>query len=298
MVLFFHSNAFPIHNAFFLSQDNEVFGSMREYVIKDGEETLVDLAMLHNLGYNEIADANTGIDPWNPGDGEKVLIPTSWILPETAFSQKQLEDGLVLINLPEFRLYLLKRIGGVLSVITFPIGIGREGSETPPGSYEITEKVKDPVWIIPKSFRDEYPDLPDIVPPGPDNPLGKYALRLSRPDYLIHGTNKPLGVGRKVSHGCIRMLPEDIEELYSMLHLGYKVTIVYQTIKIGFIAETPYIEVHKDYLNRVNQMEDALGRIKKYNLLEKIDMDILTNAVGAKRGVPVKLTSSYGEKKD
>ncbi len=200
---------------FSLSPDEDVFGSVSKYIIRDDKETLVELALNNDLGYNEVVDSNRGIDPWYPGRGARVVIPTSWILPDipNKYKLKTGAGNLVVLNLAELRLYLLKRDKGRLNVTTFPVGIGREGFDTPEGMFRIIEKLKDPVWIIPASFRDEYQELPDIVPPGPENPLGQYALRLSNPLYLLHGTNKPLGVGRRVSHGCLRMYPADIEKL-------------------------------------------------------------------------------------
>jgi len=277
--------------SFHLSMGQSVFGTVREYIIKDDKETLTGLAVKYDLGYNEIIDANRGIDPWYPGKGTEVLIPTSWIVPALPRGYKLGEEALVVLNLAELRLYLLKRNGRSLTVTTFPVGIGREGFDTPEGLFRITEKLKDPVWRIPKSFRDEYPELPDVVPPGPDNPLGRYALRLSNPVYLIHGTNKPLGVGRRVSHGCIRMYPEDIERLYRMTKVGDDVIILYQPVKVGLRGKTPYIEVHRDYRNRKDPFQEAVNLLRRRGLLKKTDLKILYSAILKKSGVPVRLTS-------
>ena len=279
---------------FSLAPDEDVFGSVSEYIIRDDKETLVELAINNDLGYNEIVDSNRGIDPWYPGSGTRVLIPTSWILPDIPhkYKLKPWTGNLVALNLAELRLYLLKRDKGRLTVTTFPVGIGREGFDTPAGMFRIIEKLKDPVWIIPASFRDEYPELPDIVPPGPENPLGRYALRLSNPLYLLHGTNKPLGVGRRVSHGCLRMYPADIERLYRMTKVGDAVLILYQPVKVGLKGKTPYIEVHKDYRNNKELFQEAVNLLRRRNLLRMTDLKILYSAINEKRGVPVRLTST------
>ena len=274
-----------------LSEDQGVFGTVGEYTIEDDDETLTGLAVRYDLGYNEITDANKGIDPWYPVKGTKVRIPTSWILPELPPGYEPKGGNLVVLNLAEFRLYLLKRDKGRLTVTTFPVGIGREGFDTPEGVFRITEKLKDPAWRIPESFRNEYPELPDVVPPGPDNPLGRYALRLSNPLYLIHGTNKPLGVGRRVSHGCIRMYPDDIERLYRITNVGDDVIILYQPVKAGLRDNIPYIEVHRDYRSGKEPFQEAVNLLRRRGLLRMADLETLYSAILEESGVPVRLTA-------
>jgi L,D-transpeptidase ErfK/SrfK len=283
------STALPFSGAFFIEDTGSVFGFTRKYKIKDDGETLISLAITYDLGYNEVVDANPGIDPWYPGKGLTILLPTSWILPDVDDLSIKKGKQYIVINLAELRLYLLKNEDVGLRVITFPIGIGREGLETPTGNYRIISKLKDPAWYIPESIRNEYPELPEVVPPGPENPLGRYALKLSMPEYLIHGTNKPLGVGRRVSHGCIRMYPEDIERLYSLVGIGDEVIIIYQPVKIGHKKGRPYIEVHKDYYGSSDQFENAVELLRKRNLLHVVDTDILNRAVNERLGVPVSL---------
>jgi len=153
------------------------------------------------------------------------------------------------------------------------------------------EKLTNPTWIIPESLKDKYPEYETGIPPGPDNPLGQFALRLSRPDYLIHGTNKPLGVGRRVSHGCIRMYPEDIRELYSLVQNGEEVIILYQPVKLGERGGIPYIEVHEDYLKADDSAQSAVSLLQKRGLFRKADLSLMFQAVKEKRGVPVSLGS-------
>ena len=149
--------------------------------------------------------ANPGIDPWVPGEGTEINLPTVHLMPDLADADP---EGIV-VNLAEMRLYFFEKPGGVPQ--SFPIGIGRDGLNTPTGTTEVVAKRKNPTWRPTKRMRDEDPELPEVVPPGEDNPLGTRALYLGWPQYLIHGTNKPHGVGRRVSSGCVRLYPEDVE---------------------------------------------------------------------------------------
>jgi L,D-transpeptidase ErfK/SrfK len=291
LLLFIPPAVFPFETTFFISRNNEVFGETKEVVIKSDKGKMTDLALKYDVGYNVITAANPGIDPWYPGKGKKIIIPTSWVLPDIPDSYWNREKkGFILINLAEFRLFLVERTGNFYSVITYPIGIGKQGFETPLGQYKIVEKMISPPWIIPLSFRNEYPDLPDIVPPGPENPLGKYVLRLSSPGLLIH-EGSPLSLGRKVSHGCMRLSPEDMKELFSMTYPGYDVIIQYQPIKVGVKDGIPYIEIHRDYLHGGDLLLEAVRRLDRQNLLGRVNPDILYTAVTAVKGYPVRLVT-------
>ncbi len=207
------------------------------------EETLLDVARDYGIGYEEVVRANPRVDPWIPGEGTRVLLPTRYILPAG------IREGIV-INLPEYRLYFFSGNGedGAPQVVTHPISIGRMDWNTPLGRHRIVTKVRDPAWYPPESIRKEHAErgdiLPKVVPAGPDNPLGAYAMRLDVPGYLIHGTNKPAGVGMRVTHGCIRMFPEDIERLFPMVDVGTPVQIISEPIKVGWAADSLYAEVH------------------------------------------------------
>jgi|Deesub1362B_J571_1020462.scaffolds.fasta_scaffold00078_11 L,D-transpeptidase ErfK/SrfK len=269
VLILISSNLYAFSGAYILKNDDTVFGFNQYYTIKDDKETLVELAIKYDLGYNEIVSANPQFDPWYPGKGKRVIIPTSWILPVIPDEYLKEDKQIIVINLAELRLYLIKKSKDKRYVITFPLGIGVEGLDTPTGSFRIIEKKKNPVWYVPESIRKEDPELPPFVPPGPDNPLGRYALRLSNPSYLIHGTNKPLGIGRRVSHGCIRMYPQDIEKLYKMVKIGDPVYILYQPVKIGKRNNIFYIEVEKSF-NGKNLLQEAVNTLRKFNEL-KID---------------------------
>lgn len=226
------------------------------------DETLLDIAREYSVGYNEIVQANPDVDRWYPGDGTPIVIPTRYILPDTP------RQGLIL-NLPEMRLYYYPKPKDdeAPKVITYPVGIGRQDWETPRGKTYISEKKKHPTWTPPASIRAEHAakgeTLPDVVPAGPDNPLGTRALRLGLPSYLIHGTNKPYGVGMRVSHGCVRMRQEDVEALFEIIPQGETVRIINQPLKIGRFADTLYMEFHspleEDGLTLLDNLTNALS---------------------------------------
>ncbi len=211
----------------------------------EAEDTLLDLARRYGLGYEEITNANPGIDPWLPGAGTAVVVPKRRLLPRAP------RTGIV-INLPEHRLYWYPPVaaGKQPVVYTFPVSIGKMDWNTPLGRTTIVSKAKDAPWIPPKSVREEHEKrgepLPAIVPGGADNPMGRYKMALGIPGgaYLIHGTNRPAGIGMQVTHGCMRLYPEDIESLYGMVPIGTPVMIVNQPYKWGWHEGELLIEVH------------------------------------------------------
>lgn len=213
-------------------------------VYSSAEDTLLDIARNFDLGYGDIVNANPGVDAWVPGENQRVIVPTRFILPDAP------RQGIV-INIPEMRLYYYPKMqaGQPQQVVTHPIGIGREGRDTPLGKLSIIQKRENPSWTPPESVRKEHAAegdiLPAVVPPGPDNPLGTRAMRLSNPSYLIHGTHRPFGVGLRVSSGCIRLYPEDIESLYDKVPMNTPVNIIYAPLKAGVKDNALYLEAHK-----------------------------------------------------
>jgi L,D-transpeptidase ErfK/SrfK len=207
------------------------------------EDTLVDVARRHGLGYQDIVRANPDVNVWLPGEGTEIVLPTQYILPPGP------RKGVVL-NLAEYRLYYYPqpKDGETAYVLTYPISIGRMDWETPLGNTTVISKVQNPSWYVPKSVLEEHAaegrPLPRVVPPGPDNPLGKYAMRLGLPGYLIHGTNRPAGVGMRVTHGCVRMFPEDIEFLFGKIDLQTPVRIINEPVKMGWAGDELVMEVH------------------------------------------------------
>ena len=179
------------------------------------EDTFADLGQTYDLGYQEMLAANPGVDAWLPGVGTEVIIPTRFILPPGP------REGIV-INIAEYRLYYFPK--GKNVVYTYPLGIGREGWGSPIAHTSIVAKTKDPAWYPPASIRAEHAadgdPLPTVVPPGPDNPLGPFKMSLGVPGYLIHGSNKKVGIGTRTSHGCFRMYNGDVTELFPMVPVG------------------------------------------------------------------------------
>lgn len=226
-------------------RDVTVVGEYREYIAQGGE-SFADIGRRFNIGYDALVYANRDKVTGNRADdlvvpaGERILLPKRFVLPDAP------REGIV-INLPEMRLYYYPPDGKTVEV--YAIGVGRDGWETPQGLMKITEKRANPTWTPPASIRKEHAEkgdiLPAVVPAGPDNPLGLFAMRLSNPSYLIHGTNKPDGVGMRVSHGCIRMYPEGIEELFSKVSVDTKVNIINQPVKLGQFGDAWYLEVHQ-----------------------------------------------------
>lgn len=209
-----------------------VIGSVLSYEIQ-GDDDLYGVARQFDLGIVEVLAANPGVDPWQPKVGTKLALPMMHVLPDVP------HRGIV-INLSELRLYYFS---DEQTVVTFPIGIGREGRETPVGKTKVIGKREHPVWIPPASIRAENPDLPESFPAGPNNPLGDFALDLGMDDYRIHGTNLPYGVGKRVSHGCLRLYPEDIAELFSLVAVGTPVTIIDTNYKLGWQGNTLWLQV-------------------------------------------------------
>ncbi|MCH8249721.1 MAG: L,D-transpeptidase family protein [Proteobacteria bacterium] len=212
-------------------------------VIATYDDTLVDIARRHGLGYQDIVRANPDINVWLPGEGTEIVLPNRFVLPPGVRS------GLVL-NLAEYRMYYYPqpKAGEAAKVHTYPMSIGRMDWDTPLGLTQIVAMAKNPTWYPPQSVRDEHAadgdPLPRIVPPGPDNPLGTRVLRLGLPGYLIHGTNRPAGVGMRVSHGCVRMFPEDIEFLFERISVKTAVRIIDMPVKFGWDGDALVAEVH------------------------------------------------------
>ncbi len=207
------------------------------------EDTISDLAWAYDQGYREMRHANPDVDPWLPGEGTEIIIPSRYVLPDAP------RTGIV-INVPEMRLYYYPKLkrGVPAEVVTYPISIGRQDWATPHGKTSIISKIKDPTWTPPESIKKEHAEagdpLPNIVPAGPDNPLGLFAMRLGITGYLLHGTNKPYGLGMRVTHGCIRLYPKDIEELFSKVRVGTMVRIIDQPYKAGWLKGKLYLEAH------------------------------------------------------
>jgi L,D-transpeptidase ErfK/SrfK len=264
-------------------EHDTVVGSIKKHITKN-KESLIEIARKYDLGFNEIADANPDVDAFVPGDGVRVIVPTRWTLPNVP-----LYRGIV-INLSEMRLYYFFKKHKSILVKTFPIGIGTEGNNTPKGDFTVIAKIVKPSWYVPESILKEDPTLLKVVPPGPKNPLGSHALRLSLPSILIHGTNRPFGIGRRVSHGCIRLYPEDIPKLFKLVSTGSQVQIIRQPIKIGVKNKNVYMEVHRDDTVDFDYFDEAVKLLQKKNLLKNISTEKFYWALKEKKGIPVNIS--------
>ncbi len=277
----------PLETTHFKSKvDNSVVGHIYRLQLQKGD-TLADVARHFAIGFQALQDANPGIDPWLPPEGKEIILPLAFILPDAP------REGLV-INLPSMRLFHFKEHGRVES---YPIGIGRAGWNTPLGRTHIVQKKSNPKWVVPESIRREHASLgdplPKVVPSGPDNPLGSHALRLGFPSYLIHGTNKPYGVGLRISHGCIRLYPENMVNLYSRVEVGTPVTIVDQPYLLGWWGNQLYLEAHtplqpqgEETVKWLAELEGRLRRIEK-EIHGEIDWNRVAETVSEARGIPI-----------
>ncbi len=259
---------------------DEIIGSVKKYRVKENE-SLLEIARKFDIGMNEIADANPGVDPIIPDTGSLVEIPSAWILPDVP-----VRAGIV-INVSEFRLYFFPTQNSG-EVLTFPIGVGDEGKDTPTGTYKIIEKIVDPSWYVPESIRREKPELPRIVPPGPDNPMGSRAMRLSMRSILIHGTDRPWGIGTRSSHGCLRLYPEDIVRLFNLVPLGTRVEIVNQPLKATLRGDRVFVEAHR-YQSGID-IRTAIAMLERKNLLGRVDILKLKRVLEEMKGMPVDVT--------
>lgn len=259
-----------------------------KYVPAKYEDTLIDIAVEYHLGQDEIVLANPYVDRWLPGQGTPVRIPTSFLLPNAP------RQGIV-VNLPEMRIYYYPDTS---KVVTYAIGIGRENNwKTPLVKTQIAGKMENPSWTPPPSIIAEHLADGDILepyyPPGPDNPLGLFAFRLGIPGYLIHSTQKTNGIGMRVSHGCMRMYPEDIEQFFPMVKVGTSVNIVNQPIKVGWYHDTLYLEVYPELeetpATYEQRLHSALNLIEQSNggQMPIIKGSVLKLAIEKATGIPV-----------
>jgi L,D-transpeptidase ErfK/SrfK len=282
---------------------NDIVGYVQRTIVGK-EDTLPDIARRFDVGYEEMLMANPGVDPWLPGVGREVVVPTQFVLPAAP------HEGLV-VNVAAMRIFYYPphKKGEPLMVYTHPIGIGKVGWKTPEGTAKIISRQKDPVWVVPKSVRDEHAEdgeiLPAQVPAGPDNPLGQYMFRLSWPTYLIHGTNKPYGVGMRSSHGCIRLYPEDIAVFFDLIPIGTKVTVVNQPYLFGWRDGMLYMQAYtvmeddsRDWSKDRKRLMATLVKPKLQKKIADHDKEIDWQRVGdlahTPRAVPVPVIGERG----
>ncbi|MBF0358893.1 MAG: L,D-transpeptidase family protein [Magnetococcales bacterium] len=273
---------------FATTPDDELIGEKKiEHLVK-ANENLMELARVYGLGFNEIALANHGVDPWEPKPGTKLTVSSVRILPGLD------EQADIIINIPEMRLYHRWQTGWI---DTYAIGVGREGFATPTGDTSLVSKRALPSWYVPKSIRLEKPELPAVVLPGPENPLGSHALYLAMRGYLLHGTNQPFGIGRRVSHGCIRLYPEDVKTFFANAKIGSKVRLVHEPVKAGWRSDKLFIEVYPIFAEEVGANREAklsalatsvVGKAleRRPDLVVQVDWSEVDRFVNKPDGVP------------
>ncbi len=282
--------------------DDDVVGVV-QVTIASQQDTLPDIARRFDVGYEEIVRANPGVDPWLPGAGRSVVVPTRFVLPDAP------RQGIV-INVAALRLYYFPphKKGEPQIVYTHPIGIGKVGWSTPQGVTTVVSHVKDPIWrpsaaLRKDHFNDNGEDLPAVVKPGPDNPLGKFELTLGWKSYLIHGTNKPYGVGLRSSHGCIRLYPEDIERIFAMVTNGTPVRVVNQPFLFGSHDQQLYLQAYsvleddpRDWEHAQKKLLSHALSVRLQNTLQatgsQIDWQSVAAVTHAPRGIPVPVTGA------
>lgn len=264
--------------------DTQVIGAVTS--IRVGyEDTLASVAQQYGLGYRELLDANPDVDPWIPGEGTEVMLPTAYVLPDAP------REGLV-INIAEYRLYYYPPEGN--RVVTYPVGLGRDDFRTPLVSTQVVTAIENPTWTPTASSRAEHAamgnPLPTVVPPGPDNPLGSLALKLDLPGYFIHGTNQPFGVGQMVSHGCIRLYEPHIATLVELARKGTPVHIVNEPFKVGWRDEQLYVEVHRGVYEPADraELENRIAEATK-NRATVIDWARIEDLAESSTGVPARI---------
>ena len=288
---------------FVLAPGQDMVGTVQVVKVLKGQ-VLTDIGRRFNLGYEEMKRANPGVSVWLPPVGTQVVLPTQFILPDAP------HRGIV-VNLAAMRLFYFPphKPGQPQIVITHPVGIGRRGFVTPQGVGHIIDHQKHPVWIVPRSILAEHAregaPLPKVVGPGPLNPLGNYALQTSWPEILIHGTNKPVSVGWRVSHGCIHLFPEDIKQLFYAVPNGTEVRIVDQPYLFGWKNGRLYMVAYgplkgdkrpwkKDWRRLVPSMLTRAERADLRRHRQRIDWSTVAQLVADPRGVPVPVSGNEG----
>lgn len=267
-----------------------IVGEVQRHRVRRGE-TLLDIARAADLGYQAVQDANPTVDEWVPEPDTDVILPSRWILPRAQY------EG-ILINIPEMRLYYFpNRVepGGEGELHTWPIGIGTDETPSPIGTFTVRAKDENPSWIVPASIYKTMDNPRHVVPPGPDNPLGQYRLRLSYDSYEIHGSDTAWAIGRLTTHGCIRLYPEDIPQLFARVRVGTPGQLIYEPVKVGEEDGKIYLEVHPDLYGRIPDLErHALGVVKRAGLANRVDRDLVRSAVRERKGIPVLVEKQVG----
>ncbi|MBK1723292.1 L,D-transpeptidase family protein [Thiocystis violacea] len=267
---------------FRLDNPNDSVVGVPFYLTARAKDTLLDIARQNNLGYADMRQANPKVDMWVPGEGTEVMVPSIFVLPNVA------REGIV-INRAEKRLYYYPP-DSPNEVRIYTISVGKDAMGTPLGTFKVIQKRENPVWTPGPNVRASHAArgdiLPATVPPGPDNPLGRYAMRLSNPDYLIHGTSMPWGIGMEVSGGCIRMYPEGVEELYPTVSIETPVAIIDQPYKVGWRGDDLYLEVQTGEKSELKSARSVIPESIANAEDVTIDWALVEKAVAEDTGIP------------
>ncbi len=272
---------------FSITKEQGVIGKLAT-LTSEQNDSLPDIARHYGLGFNDVSNANPELSAWTPQTGSRVLLPARFILPDAPRKD-------IVLNLANMRMFYYPKNDSA-NVYTYPVGIGREGWSSPIGQTKIISKTVNPTWTVPASIHQEHAEkgdkLPSVINPGPENPLGKYAMRLAVPGYLIHGTNKPYGIGLQVSHGCIQLYPEDIESLFDKIRIGTSVNIVHQPYLVGWDANMLYLEANSPLQKWANQTpqlkKQLLKRLQQigHERQVSIDWDRVESILEHANGIP------------
>lgn len=294
-------------STFPLPEDGSTMVGEIRVVVPTPDNTLLDIARHFDVGYEEIANANPGMSVWTPGKDARVVVPTRYILPPRPWK------GIV-VNLPQRRLYYFPpvRKGQRPEVVTYPVGIAREGWSTPLGESKLTAKYKDPAWFVPKSIREEHrqesgEELPEYFPPGRDNPMGMLALKTGFPSIFIHATNRPWGIGLRVSHGCLHLYPEDAAEVFPNIPVGTPVRFIDEPFVIGkdrqhwymmsYLPLNEYSSALSKQTRAVASLQPLLGELLSLPATQRRDIDwgrvqwLAENPVSLPHGIQLGMTS-------
>ena len=268
-----------VHKYPYRLPDLTVVGSPTWYTVQH-KDTLLDIARRNGLGFNSVRLLYPKMDEWLPPEDKRIFVPTFFVLPTSKHHQ-------LVINIPEMRLYFFNQADS--TVQTYPIGIGVEGWECPVGDFAINSKSAHPTWYVPASLQAKYGMK--SMPPGPDNPLGDFIMKFTAGDYGVHGTSMPWGVGRLVSHGCIRCYPESIAVLFPQVPVKTKIELIYEPIKFGRRDGRTYVQAFPDVYNKIpNYAQYALDKLNGFPFAKDVDQKKFVVAISLQNGVPTDVT--------
>lgn len=276
---------------------SRLIGQNQTYTIQEGDNKLQTIARRFNTAAQVLLETNNTIAPVNPAPGTVITIPSQMLLPDTP------REGIV-VNLAELRLYYFPPGQNIVQV--YPLGIGQLGLETPVTTTRVSQKIPNPTWTPTPGIRarslEQGIKLPPVVPAGPNNPLGRFALRLGvgNGEYLIHGTSAPDSVGLRVSSGCMRMNAPDIKALFEQVRVGTRVQIINEPVKFSVEPDGKrYIEVHRPLAQVEGENPQVSPIIHSADFATFVsqagsDKALIDKALSRRAGIPVIVSSGSG----